>query len=74
MSYMHDCDRVHISLIVLAVLTDRDSDSDDELELDDHSLFEMSTLSFCHDSSHLISTLVSILFDRVALMKIIHSH
>jgi hypothetical protein len=67
---MHDCNRVHISLIVLAVFIDRDSDFDDELE--DHTLFEMSTFSFCHDLSHLISILVSILFDRVALMKIIH--
>ncbi len=71
MSYMHDCSRVHISLIVLAVLTDRDNDFDDELE--DHILFEMSALSFDHDSSHLISTLISILFDRVSLMKIIRS-
>ncbi len=71
---MYDSDRVHISLIVLAVLTDRDSDSNDELELDDHSLFEINTFSFCHDSSHFISTLVSIFFDRVTFMKIIHNH
>ncbi len=69
---MHDRNRVHISLIVLAVFTDRDSDFDDELE--DHNLFEMSTFSFCHDSSHFILTLVSILFDWVSLIKIFHNH
>ncbi len=69
---MHDCDRVHISLIVLAALIDRDNDFDDELE--DYILFEMNALSFYHDSSHFISTLVSIFFDRVLLMKIFHNH
>ncbi len=71
MSYMHDCSRVHIPLVVLAALTDRDSDPDDGLE--DHTLFEMSALSFDHDSLHLISTLIPILFDRISLMKIIRS-
>jgi hypothetical protein len=65
---MHDCSRVHISLIILVVFTDRDCDSDNEFN--DHSLFEVITLS----SSILISVFFSILFDEIQLMKEVHSH
>jgi hypothetical protein len=69
---MNDCSRVHISLIILVVFTDRDCDSDSEFN--DHSLFEMSALSFDHCSSILIPAFVPILFDEIQLMKIFHSH
>jgi hypothetical protein len=69
---MHDCSRVHISLIILVAFTDRDCDFDSEFN--DHSLFEMITLSFDHSSSILISVFVSILFDEIQLMKEVHSH
>jgi hypothetical protein len=69
---MHDCNRVHISLLIFVALTDRDCDFDSEFN--DHSLFEMITLSFDHSSSILISVFVSILFDEIQLMKEVHNH
>jgi hypothetical protein len=69
---MHDCNRVHISLIILVVFTDRDCDFDNEFN--DHLLFEVITLSFDHSSFILISVFVSILFDEIQLMKEVHSH
>ncbi len=69
---MNDCSRVHISLIIFVVLTDRNYDFDNEFN--DHSFFEMNALSFDHCTSHFVSSFVSILFDRIQLMKIILSH
>jgi hypothetical protein len=69
---MLDCSRVHISLIILVAFTDRDCDFDNEFN--DHSLFEMITLSFDHNSSILIFVFVSILFDEIQLMKEVHNH
>jgi hypothetical protein len=60
---MHDCSRVHISLIILVVFTDRDCDFDNEFN--DHFLFEMNAFSFDHCSSHFVSIFVSILFDEI---------